>query len=107
LPPCSTLYMMHSLFQAWNISLYKPLEYAFEKNCQAPPYTSDAMRARSRRGAGELIEGSEQQACHGRRATACKKGWVHGGEINAEPGADSDRVGCCEGGGCSQPGTFA
>jgi hypothetical protein len=47
-------------------------------------------------GAGELIEGSEQQACHGRRATACKKG-VHGGEVEAEPGADSDRVGCCKG----------
>jgi hypothetical protein len=47
---------MHSLFQDWNIS---SLEYAFEKNCQAPPYTSDAMRARSRRGAGELIEQGE------------------------------------------------
>jgi hypothetical protein len=34
--PCSTLYSMHSLFQDWNISLYKPLEYAFEKNHQAP-----------------------------------------------------------------------
>ena len=31
-----------------------------------------------------------------RRATACKKG-VHGGEVEAEPGADSDRVGCCWG----------
>jgi hypothetical protein len=26
----STLYSMHSLFQDWNISFYKPLEYAFE-----------------------------------------------------------------------------
>jgi hypothetical protein len=32
----------------------------------------------------------------GRRATACKKG-VHGGEVEAEPGADSDKVGCCKG----------
>jgi hypothetical protein len=31
-----------------------------------------------------------------RRATASKKG-VQGGEVEAEPGADSDRVGCCEG----------
>jgi hypothetical protein len=34
-----------------------------------------------------------------RRATctiACKKG-VQGGEVEAEPGADIDRVGCCEG----------
>jgi hypothetical protein len=30
LPPRSTLYSMHSLFQDWNILLYKPLEYAFE-----------------------------------------------------------------------------
>jgi hypothetical protein len=27
---CSTLYSMHSLFQDWNISLHKPLEYASE-----------------------------------------------------------------------------
>jgi hypothetical protein len=44
------------------------------------------MRVRSRKGAGELIEGSQWQA--GRRATACKKG-VHGEEVEAEPGADS------------------
>jgi hypothetical protein len=30
------------------------------------------------------------------RATACKKG-VHSGGVEAEPGADSDRVGFCEG----------
>jgi hypothetical protein len=49
LPPHSTWYSMHSLFEDLNISLYKPLEYTFEKNRQAPPYTRDAMRVRSRR----------------------------------------------------------
>jgi hypothetical protein len=56
----------------------------------------NTQQERLTRDAGELIEGSEWQACHDRRATACKKG-VHGGEVEAEPGADSDRVGCCKG----------
>jgi hypothetical protein len=30
LPLQSTLYLMHSLFKDWSISLYKALEYAFE-----------------------------------------------------------------------------
>jgi hypothetical protein len=32
----------------------------------------------------------------GEQLHARKQG-VHGGEVEAEPGADSDRVGCCEG----------
>jgi hypothetical protein len=51
----------------------------------------DAIRARSRR--TKQLRGANNWP--GRRATACKKA-VHGGEVEAEPGADRDRVGCCE-----------
>jgi hypothetical protein len=49
------------------------------------------MRARSRR---TNLRGTNDRP--GRRATARKKG-AHGGEVEAEPGADSDKVGCCKG----------
>jgi hypothetical protein len=46
--------MLHHILDAFIVprleySLYKPLEYAFEKNCQAPPHQRDTMRVRSRR----------------------------------------------------------
>ena len=70
------------------------------------PCTLDKIETQRGRGAGELIEGSEWQAYHGRRATASKKE-VHGGEVATRKGKEAarvrgrltvtGRVGCCKG----------